>query len=191
MIITNVLLLNLLIAMFSYTFDKVQEKSEILWKFNYYAVVYEHYDRPYFPLIGTIIDIVRAMRCSVRCMSDDDANDFRRKLNQDKNDKITKFVKLCMEKFMAQENKRQQEDMAHKVTDTSHRLGTVIEQLDDLRDDVMRTDNVSLQFDQQSLESRSKAQSDVTQQLAKKMDTLERNLDDRLNKIMELVTHNG
>lgn len=65
-------------AFFSYTFDKVQEKSEILWKFNYYAVVYEHYDRPYFPLIGTIIDIVRAMRCSVRCMSDDDANDFRK-----------------------------------------------------------------------------------------------------------------
>lgn len=63
---------------FSYTFDKVQEKSEILWKFNYYAVVYEHYDRPYFPLIGTIVDIVRAMKCSERCISKDDSNDFRK-----------------------------------------------------------------------------------------------------------------
>lgn len=30
----------------------------------------------------------------------------------------------------------------------------VIEQLDDLRDDVMKPESVSLQFDQQSLESR-------------------------------------
>ncbi|XP_067944545.1 transient receptor potential cation channel subfamily M member-like 2 [Watersipora subatra] len=137
MILTNVLLLNLLIAMFSYTFEKVQEKSEILWKYNYYAVVYEHFDRPYIPLIGTLIQICRHSQCAQK-HSEKTGTDFRRHLDEDHNSKITKFVKVCMEKYIAAERKETNEDMAHKVTSTARRLDMVIEQLGDLRDDVIR-----------------------------------------------------
>lgn len=50
LILTNVVLVNLLIAMFSYTFQRVQDNSETIWKFNRYALVYEYYDRPMFPI---------------------------------------------------------------------------------------------------------------------------------------------
>ncbi|CAH1239415.1 TRPM2 [Branchiostoma lanceolatum] len=45
MLVTNVLLLNLLIAMFSFTFQKIQDHSEQYWRFHNYGLVYEFFDR--------------------------------------------------------------------------------------------------------------------------------------------------
>ncbi|XP_071128245.1 transient receptor potential cation channel subfamily M member-like 2 [Mytilus edulis] len=50
LILTNILLVNILIAMFSYTFQKVQDNSEMIWKFNMYALIHEYYDKPMFPI---------------------------------------------------------------------------------------------------------------------------------------------
>uniref|UniRef100_A0AAR2K761 Transient receptor potential cation channel, subfamily M, member 4a n=1 Tax=Pygocentrus nattereri TaxID=42514 RepID=A0AAR2K761_PYGNA len=46
LLVTNVLLLNLLIAMFSYTFSKVQEHSDVHWKFQRYNLIVEYHSRP-------------------------------------------------------------------------------------------------------------------------------------------------
>ncbi|XP_070536806.1 transient receptor potential cation channel subfamily M member-like 2 isoform X1 [Ptychodera flava] len=46
MMLSNVLLLNLLIAMFSYTFEAVQENTDIFWKFQRYALIVEYMRRP-------------------------------------------------------------------------------------------------------------------------------------------------
>ncbi|XP_067945051.1 transient receptor potential cation channel subfamily M member-like 2 [Watersipora subatra] len=126
MILTNVLLLNLLIAMFSYTFEKVQERSEILWKYNYYAIVCEHVDRPYIPLVGTFIQICRP------------SPGFRITLGADHNSKITKFVKGRVEKHLADERRKTYQDMAYKVTNTAQRFEMMMEQLGDLKDDAIR-----------------------------------------------------
>ncbi|KAJ8035334.1 Transient receptor potential cation channel subfamily M member 2 [Holothuria leucospilota] len=49
MMLSTVLLLNLLIAMFSYTFSNVQEKNDELWKYHKYTVHVEYFRRPTFP----------------------------------------------------------------------------------------------------------------------------------------------
>ncbi|XP_051995251.1 transient receptor potential cation channel subfamily M member 4-like [Xyrauchen texanus] len=46
MLVTNILLVNLLIAMFSYTFNKVQEHSDVYWKFQRYNLIVEYHSRP-------------------------------------------------------------------------------------------------------------------------------------------------
>ncbi|XP_028404438.1 transient receptor potential cation channel subfamily M member 2-like isoform X2 [Dendronephthya gigantea] len=46
MLLTNVLLLNLLIAIFNYTFEKIQESSDRVWKFKRYGLIREFHDRP-------------------------------------------------------------------------------------------------------------------------------------------------
>uniref|UniRef100_A0A7M5X419 Ion transport domain-containing protein n=1 Tax=Clytia hemisphaerica TaxID=252671 RepID=A0A7M5X419_9CNID len=48
MLMTNILLLNLLIAIFNNTYEKVQENSDRLWKFKRYDVINEYNDRPSF-----------------------------------------------------------------------------------------------------------------------------------------------
>ncbi|RNA22704.1 transient receptor potential cation channel trpm isoform X4 [Brachionus plicatilis] len=49
MVLANVLLVNLLIAMFSATFQQVHENSDLIWKFQLYTLVNEYVDAPIFP----------------------------------------------------------------------------------------------------------------------------------------------
>uniref|UniRef100_A0A3B5LT54 Ion transport domain-containing protein n=1 Tax=Xiphophorus couchianus TaxID=32473 RepID=A0A3B5LT54_9TELE len=46
LLFTNIVLVNLLIAMFSHTFSKVQEHSDIYWKFQRYNLIVEYHYRP-------------------------------------------------------------------------------------------------------------------------------------------------
>ncbi|XP_070535546.1 transient receptor potential cation channel subfamily M member 2-like [Ptychodera flava] len=46
MMLSNVLLLNLLIAMFSYTFAAVQDNTDIFWKYQRYGLIVEYKGRP-------------------------------------------------------------------------------------------------------------------------------------------------
>lgn len=45
----NVLLLNILIAMFSNTFQKVQENTDRLWHYMRCSLIYEFYNKPFLP----------------------------------------------------------------------------------------------------------------------------------------------
>ena len=45
----SVLLVNLLIAMFSNTFDRLQLDTDCIWKFQHYSLVCYHLTRPSLP----------------------------------------------------------------------------------------------------------------------------------------------
>ncbi|KAJ8251093.1 hypothetical protein GJAV_G00217180 [Gymnothorax javanicus] len=50
LMVTNILLLNLLIAMFRYyTFSKIQERSDAHWKYQRYNLIVEYHSRPSLP----------------------------------------------------------------------------------------------------------------------------------------------
>ena len=55
MLMVNVLLINLLIALFSNTFEKIQANSQKIWKFYRYTYIREYYYRP--PLAPPLIII--------------------------------------------------------------------------------------------------------------------------------------
>lgn len=63
MIIANVLLVNLLIAMFSNTFQRVQDNADEIWKYQRYWLVYEYVDTPLFPpplnCLSYVFNIIR------------------------------------------------------------------------------------------------------------------------------------
>ncbi|XP_052079380.1 transient receptor potential cation channel subfamily M member-like 2 [Mytilus californianus] len=45
MVVTHIILVNILIAMFSHTFTTVQDNNELVWKFHRFSLVREYYDR--------------------------------------------------------------------------------------------------------------------------------------------------
>uniref|UniRef100_A0A8C5JUW3 Transient receptor potential cation channel subfamily M member 2 n=1 Tax=Junco hyemalis TaxID=40217 RepID=A0A8C5JUW3_JUNHY len=49
LLFTNILLLNLLIAMFNYTFQQVQEHTDQIWKFQRHDLIQEYHGRPPAP----------------------------------------------------------------------------------------------------------------------------------------------
>ncbi|XP_052079706.1 transient receptor potential cation channel subfamily M member 1-like isoform X1 [Mytilus californianus] len=56
MVVTHIILVNILIAMFSHTFTKVQDNNELVWKFHRFSLIEEYYDRSFFVPPFTIIN---------------------------------------------------------------------------------------------------------------------------------------
>uniref|UniRef100_A0A674J7P0 Ion transport domain-containing protein n=1 Tax=Terrapene triunguis TaxID=2587831 RepID=A0A674J7P0_9SAUR len=61
LLVANILLLNLLIAMFSYTFAKVQGNSDTYWKSQRYSLILEYHNRPALAPPFIIISHVRQL----------------------------------------------------------------------------------------------------------------------------------
>ncbi|XP_059161260.1 transient receptor potential cation channel subfamily M member-like 2 isoform X2 [Physella acuta] len=113
MILTNVLLLNLLIAMFSYTFKEVEEKTKNHASFQKFNIVLEYAQRPILPtpltIPFTVIQIVRSiyMKCGKvekkstefsRTYSSPDELTEQRKLIQWENAIITTYFDTAQRK---------------------------------------------------------------------------------------------
>ena len=49
MLITNIMLLNLLIAIFSHSFEKIESESQLIWRYHIYDLVHEYYESPWLP----------------------------------------------------------------------------------------------------------------------------------------------
>ncbi|XP_077979889.1 transient receptor potential cation channel subfamily M member-like 2 [Glandiceps talaboti] len=62
-LISNVLLMNLLIAMFSFTFQKVQDNAETISRFYRYAIINEHEQIPALPPPFVIINHIWMVIC--------------------------------------------------------------------------------------------------------------------------------
>ncbi|KAH3869058.1 hypothetical protein DPMN_032215, partial [Dreissena polymorpha] len=63
MFLTNILLVNLLIAMFSNTFQEIQDRSERIWKFYLFNIIREFSERPVVaPPFIILIHIYRVVR---------------------------------------------------------------------------------------------------------------------------------
>ena len=73
MVIANVLLLNLLIAMFSSTFERVQENTDQIWKFQRYRLVYEYDNGRIFPPPISFISYVFSLTNYMRTKKKDES----------------------------------------------------------------------------------------------------------------------
>ncbi|XP_076821164.1 transient receptor potential cation channel subfamily M member-like 2 [Clavelina lepadiformis] len=95
MLLVNVLLLNLLIAMFSYTFEKLVDKTDVIWKFERYYLVEEYYFRPCLVVPFSIFSYIRSIilwLCK-NCKEDECSKDnkFVKHMNDD-DDKLMKLL---------------------------------------------------------------------------------------------------
>ncbi|KTF80003.1 hypothetical protein cypCar_00042858 [Cyprinus carpio] len=65
LLFANILLLNLLIAIFNYTFEEVQDNTDTIWKFQRYELIKEYHSRPALPppfiLLSHLILFIRGV----------------------------------------------------------------------------------------------------------------------------------
>ncbi|UJR35044.1 hypothetical protein I4U23_027820 [Adineta vaga] len=71
MLFVNILLINLLIAMFSFTFESVQTQTDLVWRYERYSFVREYFDRPpLFPpfiFITHLIELIKLILRHIQC----------------------------------------------------------------------------------------------------------------------------
>ncbi|KAI0215316.1 Transient receptor potential cation channel subfamily M member 3 [Lamellibrachia satsuma] len=141
LVIANILLLNLLIAMFSNTFQNVQDQSETLWRYYLYDLIYEYFDKPALPPPLIVFDYLHRVwqfaakrlcqTCKRKHVPEACGNAFCRSFSKSVNNELTKFERYATEKYLL---KKHQRDIDTKVYLTRERIDKMAADLEDIKE---------------------------------------------------------
>nr|XP_060505806.1 transient receptor potential cation channel subfamily M member 4 [Panthera onca] len=139
LLVANILLLNLLIAMFSYTFGKVQGNSDLYWKAQRYSLIREYHSRPALapPLIVVshvrlLIRRLRRRRASLP--SSPIFEHFRVYLSKEAERKLLTWESVQKENFLLARARDKRESDSERLKRTSQKVDTALKQLRQIRE---------------------------------------------------------
>ncbi|XP_052568422.1 transient receptor potential cation channel subfamily M member 4 isoform X5 [Peromyscus californicus insignis] len=140
LLVANILLLNLLIAMFSYTFSKVQDNSDLYWKAQRYSLIREFHSRPALapPLI--IISHVRLLirwlrKCHRANLPASPAFEhFRVYLTKEAERKLLTWESVHKENFLLAQARDKRDSDSERLKRTSQKVDTALKQLGQIRE---------------------------------------------------------
>ncbi|XP_060580659.1 transient receptor potential cation channel subfamily M member-like 2 isoform X2 [Ruditapes philippinarum] len=140
MLLANVLLLNLLIAMFSYTFTLIQDNTDKHWFFQRYSLIYEYYTRPVLcpPLIifSHVYLLVKFLFscccCQQSTSNNDNEDDFRRKFKNER--ELVQWENVIADAFHQKTELKDFESMEYKVNDTNTLIKELTSRIDELQE---------------------------------------------------------
>ncbi|XP_023375936.1 transient receptor potential cation channel subfamily M member 4 [Pteropus vampyrus] len=139
LLVANIVLVNLLIAMFSYTFGKVQGNSDLYWKAQRYSLIREFHSRPALapPLI--IISHVRLLlrrfrRHRASLPSSPDLPHFRVHLPKEAERSLLTWESVQKENFLLARVRDKRESDSERLKRTSQKVDTALKQLRQIRE---------------------------------------------------------
>uniref|UniRef100_A0AAZ3PTT5 Transient receptor potential cation channel, subfamily M, member 3 n=1 Tax=Oncorhynchus tshawytscha TaxID=74940 RepID=A0AAZ3PTT5_ONCTS len=111
LLVANILLVNLLIAVFNNTFFEVKSISNQVWKFQRYQLIMTFYERPILPpplIIFSHMTMVLKHLCCRWRKHDDDERDYGLKLfiTEDELKKVHDFEEQCIEEYFREKDDR-------------------------------------------------------------------------------------
>eukprot|EP00058_Branchiostoma_floridae_P019590 XP_002605080.1 hypothetical protein BRAFLDRAFT_124141 [Branchiostoma floridae] len=214
MLLTNVLLLNLLIAMFSFTFQKIQDNSEQVWRFHRYDLIYEFFDRPWGAppviILGHVYRFCRwvARRCAGKPLDTSDdfslaagkpldtSDDFNRAFPPDEVSRQQALEKAGAENYLLRNLQLQNEHIDTKFQTTSERLEKVLDDLEDIKESVQAKEELEASYvfppaDVTDSGQRARPSSATASTSGVAVDLQHRmsNLEDQLGSIKDLLEH--
>ncbi|KAJ8028966.1 Transient receptor potential cation channel subfamily M member 3 [Holothuria leucospilota] len=136
LLIANVLLLNLLIAIFNNTFSKVIENANEIWKYHRYELIIEYSERPFLPPpLTLLIHVAMVMRWLVYacCKVGKKENAMKVILDDDGIELLRIFEDECMENYLRQQTLQEQASLPGIVQRTSERMDMNLAQLEQLQ----------------------------------------------------------
>lgn len=164
MLVSNILLVNLVIAMFAHTFNKVQENSRQIWRFHRCRMVYKYCDSPVlvppFIVISHVIRLVLSLasQMSNKCVR---RNAFRKRFKQEEFNAICLFEKESVENYLHQKSKNvpskeasttRMNQVEESISDSKHRLVKLQNDHETVSEDIRE---MKILLEQQSREIRS------------------------------------
>ncbi|XP_048236497.1 transient receptor potential cation channel subfamily M member-like 2 isoform X3 [Haliotis rufescens] len=139
-LLTNVLLLNLLIAMFSYTFQHIQDNTELYWYFQRFQLIIEYHSRPTLPPPLIVFShVLYLCKCYLRrcCGKTGDSPGGLRKEYKDKRleeKQLVQWENVIADAFLMKTDEREKESVENRVQATLTRLDLIATKVDDLQD---------------------------------------------------------
>ncbi|XP_014399052.1 PREDICTED: transient receptor potential cation channel subfamily M member 1-like [Myotis brandtii] len=149
LLVANILLVNLLIAVFNNTFFEVKSISNQVWKFQRYQLIMTFHDRPVLPppmIVLSHIYII-AMRLSGRCRKkregDQDEQDRGLKLflSEEELKRLHEFEAQCVQEHFQEKEDEQQSSSDERIRVTCDRVENMSMRLEEMneREGFMKT----------------------------------------------------
>ncbi|XP_070571758.1 transient receptor potential cation channel subfamily M member-like 2 [Ptychodera flava] len=141
MLVSNILLINLLIAMFSFTFQRVQENAEVIWRFYRFGLISEYQDRPTLAppliIINHVYLLIIYLKNRVMKKTEKESHSLCVKLRKDSttddgrlptDENLNLFEKIHLQNYFIKKNQQQLNSSTDKRLDTVlHEVGEIKE----------------------------------------------------------------
>ncbi|XP_073710850.1 transient receptor potential cation channel subfamily M member 2 isoform X2 [Misgurnus anguillicaudatus] len=131
LLFTNILLLNLLIAILSYTFQEVQDNTDTIWKFQRYELIKEYHSRPALPppfiLISHLVIFIKGV--FVRSPAQGHKY-FRRELGKSEEEELLSWEAFMKDNYLSSTRQEENHSMEHRIQDTAEKVGEMSELLE-------------------------------------------------------------
>ncbi|XP_053732117.1 transient receptor potential cation channel subfamily M member 2-like isoform X1 [Synchiropus splendidus] len=131
LLFANILLLNLLIAIFNFTFEEVQDNTDRIWKFQRYELIKEYHSRPAAPppfiILSHIYLFIRGVILHKPCIQ---AKDFKDELHQIEEEELLNWECLMKDRYLLSSQQQQRQTVEQRVEDTALRVTAISEWLE-------------------------------------------------------------
>ncbi|KAM9446241.1 transient receptor potential cation channel subfamily M member 3 isoform 1-T1 [Clarias gariepinus] len=139
LLVANILLVNLLIAVFNNTFFEVKSISNQVWKFQRYQLIMTFHERPVLPpplIIFSHMTMVLKHLCCRWRKHDDDERDFGLKLfiTEDELKKVHDFEEQCIEEYFREKDDRFNSSNDERIRCTSERVENMAMRLEEVNE---------------------------------------------------------
>ncbi|XP_068615415.1 transient receptor potential cation channel subfamily M member 1-like [Brachionichthys hirsutus] len=143
LLVANILLVNLLIAVFNNTFFEVKSISNQVWKFQRYQLIMTFHDRPILPpplIIFSHLYILfsRLIRRCARKRQDGELDEKDRglklRLNPEELKNLYEFEEQCVEEYFREKEDEQQSSSDERIKVTSERVENMSMRLEEVNE---------------------------------------------------------
>uniref|UniRef100_A0A8C6NBL5 Transient receptor potential cation channel subfamily M member 2 n=1 Tax=Melopsittacus undulatus TaxID=13146 RepID=A0A8C6NBL5_MELUD len=130
LLFTNILLLNLLIAMFNYTFQQVQQHTDQIWKFQRHDLIEEYHGRPPAPppfiLLNHLQILVQQglLRRPATCH-----RQLKEKLEKNEETALLSWEMYLKENYLQSQQCQEKQNTEQKIRDIAQRVDILAELL--------------------------------------------------------------
>ncbi|KAM6979594.1 transient receptor potential cation channel subfamily M member 1-like [Aplochiton taeniatus] len=142
LLVANILLVNLLIAVFNNTFFEVKSISNQIWKFQRYQLIMTYHDRPILPppliIFSHIYILLKRIccRCKKRSEGEQDERDrgLQLMLNAEELKNLYEFEEQCVEEYFREKEDEQQSSNNERIRVTSDRVENMSMRLEEVNE---------------------------------------------------------
>uniref|UniRef100_A0A8B9CL03 Transient receptor potential cation channel subfamily M member 2 n=1 Tax=Anser brachyrhynchus TaxID=132585 RepID=A0A8B9CL03_9AVES len=131
LLFTNILLLNLLIAMFNYTFQQVQAHTDQIWKFQRHDLIEEYHGRPPAPPPFILLNHLQLLvRRGLLCRPATRHKQLKEKLEKNEEAALLSWEMYMKENYLQHQQRQEKQNTEQKIRDIAQRVDVLAELLD-------------------------------------------------------------
>uniref|UniRef100_A0A3B5KR41 Transient receptor potential cation channel, subfamily M, member 1b n=1 Tax=Takifugu rubripes TaxID=31033 RepID=A0A3B5KR41_TAKRU len=143
LLVANILLVNLLIAVFNNTFFEVKSISNQVWKFQRYQLIMTFHDRPILPppliILSHLYILCNRMfrRCAKKKQDgelDEKDRGLKLRLNPEELKILYEFEEQCVEEYFREKEDEQQSSSDERIKVTSERVENMFMRLEEVNE---------------------------------------------------------